>query len=110
MAANDCIFCKIVKKEIPAKIAEEGADWIAFHDIHPKAPLHLLVVPHRHLARLSDAKAEDADFVGRLFLEAARIGRAKSPAGFRLMVNDGSAAGQRVFHIHIHILGQTDME
>ena len=103
--ADDCLFCRIVRREIPAKLVYEGDDCIAFRDIDPKAPVHILVVPREHVASLNDA--EDSSLVGRLALVAAEIARQEGVAesGYRTVVNTNRAAGQTVFHIHLHLLG-----
>ena len=103
-AATDCLFCKIVKKEIPASFVHEDADVVAFEDIAPGAPTHLLVVPKAHLARLSEAQPEHAALLGKILAAAARIAREKSLGDFRVVMNDGAQAGQSVFHVHLHLL------
>ncbi|HXT15541.1 MAG TPA: histidine triad nucleotide-binding protein [Gemmatimonadaceae bacterium] len=107
--ADDCLFCRIVRHEIPAKLVREDADCIAFRDINPQAPVHVLVVPREHVASLNDAK--DAAMIGRLSLIAAEIARAEGIAesGYRTVINTNGAAGQTVFHIHLHLLGGRDM-
>ena len=103
--ADDCLFCRIVRREIPAKLVYEGDDCIAFRDIDPKAPVHILVVPREHVASLNDA--EDSSLVGRLALVAAEIARQEGVAesGYRTVFNTNRDAGQTVFHLHWHILG-----
>ena len=102
---NDCLFCRIVRKEIPAQLVAETADCIAFRDITPQAPVHILVIPKSHVASL-DA-ATDAVQIGKLSLLAAEIARTEGIAesGYRTVVNTGAAAGQTVFHVHLHLLG-----
>ena len=100
----DCIFCKIVAKELPSRLVYEDDDIIAFNDLNARAPLHVLVVPRRHVERLSDL--DDAALAGKLALVAARIARdAGHGDNFRLVVNNGAGAGQSVFHLHFHVLG-----
>ena len=100
----DCIFCKIVAKELPSRLVYEDDDIIAFNDLNARAPLHVLVVPRRHVERLSDL--DDAALAGKLALAAARIARdAGHGDNFRLVVNNGAGAGQSVFHLHFHVLG-----
>ncbi len=100
----DCVFCRIVAKEIPAKVLYEDDAVLAFEDANPRAPLHALVVPRRHVARL--AELDDALLAGRLALAAARVAQeAGHGENFRLVVNNGAAAGQSVFHVHYHVLG-----
>ncbi len=103
--ADDCLFCRIVRGEIPAKLVAETDDCVAFRDIDPKAPTHVLVIPRRHVASL--AEADDAALVGQLSLLAARIAREEGIAesGYRTVVNTGPDAGQTVFHLHLHLLG-----
>ena len=103
--ADDCLFCRIVRREIPATLVYDGDDCIAFRDIDPKAPVHVLVVPREHIASL-DAAA-DAALVGRLALVAAEIARQEGVAesGYRTVFNTNRDAGQTVFHLHLHLLG-----
>jgi histidine triad (HIT) family protein len=107
--ADDCLFCRIVRGEIPAQIVAETDDCVAFRDVDPQAPVHVLVVPREHVASLSDA--QDPAMVGRLALLAARIaddaGIAQS--GYRTVINTNGDAGQTVPHIHLHLLGGRHM-
>ncbi|NOU32646.1 MAG: histidine triad nucleotide-binding protein [Polyangiaceae bacterium] len=102
-----CLFCKIVNREIKADVVRENEHALAFRDIHPAAPTHLLVIPKRHIAAIHDATAEDAALLGQLMLlardVAEEVGLAEN--GYRLVVNNGRDAGQSVFHIHVHVLG-----
>lgn len=102
----DCIFCRIVKKEIPSKIEYEDEDVMAFHDVHPQAPLHLQVIPKRHIEKVADLAESDASLVGKLVLAAKTLARAKKVENdsFRLVFNNGAWSGQSVFHIHLHLL------
>lgn len=103
---TDCIFCKIVAKQIPAKTVYEDSDLIVFHDIHPKAPVHLLVVPKKHIQSLAHLHPEDSELMGRLTLKLAAIAKEQGlTAGFRTIINTGPGGGQEVFHIHYHVLG-----
>lgn len=104
---SDCLFCKIAAKQIPAKIAYEDGELIAFHDINPKAPVHLQVIPKRHIARISEAGEGDAQLLGKMVLTANRLAKENgvAEAGYRLVVNCNAAAGQSVYHIHLHLLG-----
>lgn len=104
---TECIFCRIVAGEIPATRVDEDADTIAFRDIHPAAPVHLLVIPRRHIASLEDAADEDRAILGRLLWSARRVARAAGLAddGYRLVMNVGANAGQAVPHVHLHVLG-----
>jgi histidine triad (HIT) family protein len=103
---SNCLFCRIVAGEIPAKIAYEDEDVVAFHDINPQAPLHVLIIPRKHIAMINDLEAEDAELVGKLYLAAKKIVLASGYAddGYRVVMNCGADAGQSVFHIHLHLL------
>ena len=102
---DDCLFCRIVRKEIPARLAAETEHCVAFHDIDPKAPVHVLVIPREHVASLSEAK--DPAVIGRLALLAAEIAEREGIAegGYRTVINTNADAGQTVFHLHLHLLG-----
>ncbi|OGW80665.1 MAG: histidine triad nucleotide-binding protein [Omnitrophica bacterium RIFCSPLOWO2_12_FULL_44_17] len=103
---TDCLFCKIIKKEIPAKFEFEDELVVAIQDIHPQAPNHLLIIPKRHIERISDAAEGDAELLGQIILRAKDIAKQKKISdGFRLIFNNGELAGQSVFHIHLHLLG-----
>jgi histidine triad (HIT) family protein len=103
--ADDCLFCRIVRKEIPVTLVAEDEHSIAFRDINPQAPVHVLVIPRAHVASLD--KTDDATMIGRLSLMAAEIARSEgvSASGYRTVMNTNSAAGQTVFHVHLHLLG-----
>jgi histidine triad (HIT) family protein len=102
--AESCLFCRIVRGEIPAKLVAETAECVAFHDVNPQAPLHVLVIPREHVASLNDAR--DPAQLGHLLTLAAEIARREGYAerGYRTVVNTGPDAGQTVFHIHLHLL------
>lgn len=104
MAEPDCLFCRIVRREIPAAVVAETDTALAFRDVNPQAPLHALVVPKRHVASL--AAADDAALVGELSLLAARFARdaGYGETGFRTVINAGPDAGQTVHHLHLHVL------
>lgn len=106
MSSDDCLFCRIAAREIEADLVAEGDEWIAFRDISPQAPTHVLVVPRRHLATLDDLEA-DQPLAGALFGAAARIARDEDLVedGYRVVVNCGAGAGQSVFHVHLHLMG-----
>jgi histidine triad (HIT) family protein len=106
---TESIFTKIIEKKIPAKIAYEDEKYIAIHDINPQAPVHLLVVPKRHIARLSDLQPADAELVGGLFLVAAKLMSQMGQSDYRTVFNCGEQAGQSVFHIHLHVLAGRPM-
>ena len=102
---TDCLFCRIARHEIPATIVREDEHTVAFRDINPKAPTHVLVIPKSHVDTLNDAT--DAAMLGRLLLAARDVARAEGIAedGYRTVVNCGANAGQSVFHVHLHLLG-----
>jgi histidine triad (HIT) family protein len=103
---KDCLFCRIIRGEIPAKKVYENQQVFAFEDIDPKAPTHVLVVPKKHFAGLKEAHAEDAELIGRCHLAAAEIARQRNiENGYRTVLNVGPGAGQSVFHLHVHLLG-----
>ena len=106
-----CIFCKIANKEIPAKIVLEEGDLIAFHDLNPQAPTHVLIIPKSHLVGLREASPEDAAVLGHLLLATRKVAAATGieESGFRTVVNSGPHAGQTVFHLHVHVLGGRPM-
>jgi histidine triad (HIT) family protein len=108
MVSNDrCLFCRIASGEISAKKVHEDADVVAFEDINPQAPTHVLVVPRKHIPSLDDLTDADAQVIGTVLTRAAQIARNLhlESDGYRLVINNGEAAGQTVFHIHFHILG-----
>lgn len=107
--SNDCVFCKIINKEIPSTQIYEDDDFLAFKDINPAATVHLLVVPKRHIPRLSEAKNDDASLLGRLMLVVGHIAREQTLDSYRLIINDGAGAGQTVFHLHAHILSGSQL-
>ena len=103
---SDCLFCKIIAGQIPAKKVYEDDQVFAFEDINPQAPTHVLIIPKRHIVGLKEAKPEDAEILGYLQLVAAKLGRErKIEEGYRTVYNVGPGAGQSVFHIHLHLLG-----
>ena len=108
---SECLFCRIVSKQIPAKVEYEDADLVAIQDIHSQAPLHLLLIPKRHLAGIADMTEKDVRMIGQLVYRAKKIAEAKKVAesGFRLVFNSGSEGGQTVFHIHLHLLAGRQM-
>jgi histidine triad (HIT) family protein len=104
-AEPSCLFCRIVRKEIPAKIVFEDERVLAFHDVAPKAPTHVIVIPKTHVGRLSEAGDGDAALLGACLVALTGVARALSLGSYRVVVNDGAEAGQRVFHLHLHLLG-----
>ena len=108
----DCIFCKIIAGEIPAKKLWEDDDLLAFADIDPKAPVHVLIIPKKHIASLNDVKAEDRDLMGRITEALARLAKDQgvAEAGYRMVINCGPQGGQSVDHIHAHLLGGRQLQ
>ena len=103
----DCIFCKIVAKQIPAKLVHEDEEIVAFRDINPVAPTHILIIPREHIETVNDLKPAQAGIVGKLHLVAKQLAVKEgiSERGYRLVLNCGPEAGQAVFHLHLHLLG-----
>ena len=103
----DCLFCKIISGEIPGAIVYQDDRLVAFKDINPQAPMHVLIVPRRHIASLNDLKVEDDGIVGEMVRRAAAIAAHHGHAdrGYRTVFNTNAEAGQTVFHIHLHVLG-----
>ena len=108
---SDCLFCKIAEKKILSKIAYEDEGVLAFEDINPQAPVHLLIIPRKHIPTTLDIKEEDYALIGRLFRVASEIAEKKGVAkrGFRLVMNTNPEAGQSMYHIHLHLLGGRQM-
>jgi histidine triad (HIT) family protein len=107
--SDNCIFCKIVRGEIPSRKVFEDEHIYAFHDINPQRPVHVLVVPKKHITSLAQATDEDTLALGRIMVEANRIATAHGSAdGFRLIVNTGRVGCQDVMHVHAHIIGGPD--
>jgi histidine triad (HIT) family protein len=106
-----CLFCKIAAKQIPSKILFEDDLLLAFHDINPAAPTHVLVIPKQHLTSLSEALPEHAELLGKLLLATSRAASMTGIAqsGYRVVANTGPDAGQSVFHLHLHVLGGRQM-
>lgn len=103
----DCIFCKIIAKEIPGDILYEDERVIAFKDIQPAAPIHILIVPKKHIPSINEATEEDERLLGHLHLVAKKIAQEEGIAerGYRLVINTGKEGGQIIFHIHLHLMG-----
>jgi len=103
----DCLFCKIINREIPATIRYEDDEIIAFDDINPQAPVHFLIVPKKHISTLNDIEEEDTELVGKLIRTAALLAKEMGieQSGYRTLFNCNSDAGQIVYHIHLHMLG-----
>lgn len=104
---EDCIFCKIANKEIPSQIVYENDEIIAFNDIHPVAPVHIVVIPKKHIESLSHLKQEDGKLIGQIYLAINEITKKLeiNQKGFRVIVNCGKDGGQEVLHLHFHLLG-----
>lgn len=104
---DDCIFCKIIKREIPSSIVYEDNEIIAFRDVNPQAPIHILVIPKKHISSLVDLKEEDEIVVGKIYTVINKIAEQEGidKKGFRVIVNCGEDGGQEVKHLHFHILG-----
>lgn len=107
MNQKDCLFCRIVDGDLPADIVFEDDTLIAFRDINAKAPTHILLIPRRHIATMNDLQNGDESLAGELFITAARIAADEGLAkdGYRVVMNCNEAAGQSVFHIHLHLMG-----
>ncbi len=108
---SNCLFCKIVSRDIPGSIVYEDDKLLAFNDINPQAPTHVLIVPKRHIATLNDLVASDDQIVGEMVRRASAIAaeRGLSAGGFRVVFNTNRDAGQTVFHIHLHLIGGRSM-
>jgi histidine triad (HIT) family protein len=108
---TDCLFCRIIQGEIPAKKVYEDEQTVAIEDIRPQAPTHVLIIPKKHIRGLKEAQKEDTELVGRLHLVAAEIGRQLGiEDGYRTVLNVGPRSGQSVFHMHVHLIGGRDMK
>jgi histidine triad (HIT) family protein len=104
---TDCLFCKMVNKEIPTNIAYEDADILAFHDIAPKAPVHILIIPKKHLSDINEMTEDDIALIGKIHYVAKKLAQqfAINQSGYRLVTNCKADGGQEVFHLHFHLLG-----
>lgn len=109
---SDCLFCKMVAGEIKPDTVLETDDVLAFRDINPQAPTHVLVIPKRHVSTINDLGEADAELVGKLYLAAKQVAVFENidQSGFRTVMNCGEGAGQSVFHIHLHVLGGRGMK
>lgn len=107
----DCLFCSIAKKQIPADIIYEDKQVIAFKDVSPQAPCHILIIPHKHIATINDINGDDKELLGHMILTAKTIATdlGFSEQGFRLVMNCNEHGGQTVFHIHLHLLGERQL-
>ncbi len=104
---ESCVFCRVAEGAAPAHLLFADDDVIAFHDVAPRAPVHVLVIPRRHIASLDAAGTGDTGILGALLLAAAEVARRTGIAetGYRVVTNTGAGAGQSVFHLHVHVLG-----
>jgi histidine triad (HIT) family protein len=103
---NDCLFCKIVRGEIPAKKVYEDEYVLAFHDIHPQAPVHLLLIPKQHIDSLLSLTAQDEKIMGKLLVLAPQLARQQGlEQGFKTTINTGARGGQEIYHLHLHVYG-----
>ena len=104
---DDCIFCKIISGENPGEIIYQDNQVTAFRDIHPVAPIHVLITPNHHIASLSEIREEDENLIGHLFLVANQIAEQEGiqKNGYRLIINHGAHGGQEIFHLHLHLIG-----
>jgi len=110
MSVQDCIFCKIISKYIPAKIIDENDDILVIQDLHPKAPVHYLIIPKKHIENIKKLEEADSDYVAKMMLMARKISEKLPGSGsFRLIMNNGKDAGQSVFHLHSHFLSGKKM-
>jgi histidine triad (HIT) family protein len=110
MTAADCIFCRIVKGEIPSKKVYEDADVFAFHDIHPLAPVHFMIIPKAHIPSLAECDTSHQPVLGKILALAPRLAREQgSPDGFRTIINTGRVGRQEVYHLHVHVIGGPDV-
>lgn len=108
---TNCLFCKIISREIPATIIYEDEKVLAFDDIHPRAPIHKLIIPRKHIATLNEVDPADAELAGSLLITAQHLAKELGIAedGYRVVMNCNKAAGQLVYHIHLHLLGGRDL-
>lgn len=106
MTTSDCIFCKIIKREIPSSVIFENDEILAFEDIKPQAPVHILIIPKRHIVKTPDLKDGDTILVGKLLLVARDLAHLKGldESGYRIVLNSGADAGQEILHLHVHLM------
>ncbi len=108
---NACMFCRIAERKVPSEIVYEDDQIVAFHDINPQAPIHILIIPRRHVMSLEELKEADAPLLGHMMLIGAKIARDRDvgDSGYRIVFNTGMHGGQTVFHVHLHLLGGRSM-
>ncbi|MCM8776589.1 MAG: histidine triad nucleotide-binding protein [Candidatus Omnitrophica bacterium] len=104
MAMSDCLFCRMMAREIKPEVAYEDDQVLAIHDIHPQAPVHLLIIPKKHIERIDCLHESDKDLVGDMIFKAKQIAAQNGWKHYRLVFNNGTEAGQSIFHIHLHLL------
>jgi len=102
--SNECVFCKIINKQIPSKIEFESETCLAFHDINPRAKIHVLVIPKKHIPTVNDLTDDDSDNMGALIMAARSVAKKLNMDSYRLLISVGKQAGQEVFHIHMHVM------
>lgn len=108
---EDCVFCKIISRELPGHIITENSDLLVIKDRAPKAPIHYLILPKKHIENIGDLKTEDISLVGKLIWQAKKLGeQLQATPAYRLVSNTGAQAGQRVFHLHFHFLAGAEMQ
>jgi histidine triad (HIT) family protein len=105
---ESCLFCRIVNKEIPAAVVYEDDELIAFNDISPRAPVHILIIPKVHIKSTDEINVDNKEIAGKLVAAASSLARQKALEGYRLVFNCNESAGQTVFHLHLHLLGGRD--
>ncbi len=106
---SDCLFCRIIKKEIRSRAEHETEHVYAFHDINPQAPFHVLVIPKKHIEKISESSEQDKQLLGELMSQARQIAAKNDWSDYRIVINNGTGAGQTVFHLHLHILAGRPM-
>ena len=108
---TDCIFCKIASADIHAELVYQDEDVLAFRDLNPQAPVHVLVIPRKHIATINDIQVEDTDVIGKLYLAAKQVAQQEGMAedGYRCVMNCNQHGGQAVYHIHLHVLGKRQL-
>ncbi len=108
---SDCLFCKILEGKVPAGVVYEDDNVLAFEDVNPQAPMHVLIIPRKHISTVNDLEEDDAIIIGQLYLAAKKIAVDNGVAedGYRMVMNCNEQAGQTVFHVHLHVLAGRDM-
>jgi histidine triad (HIT) family protein len=111
MKTSGCIFCRVMARELPATVLYEDDRCVVIEDVHPVAPVHVLIIPRKHIATLKDAEPDEEGLLGHLLLVAARMAEGKNIVGrgFRTVINTNAGAGQTIYHMHVHVLGGRTM-